>query len=161
MNHRSENQRFDGVSGAVIAGLVAAQSNLVCVMHADMRRSPDLVPRLRDTQRRTRADVVVASRYHRGTSITSRTSSIARLISRRHRGRIPIMGFFLVRKDRLYLDRLHGDGARILIEILVQHPRLRVAEIELHFADRETSTRRVRWGRKGRYLPYLWTLFST
>jgi dolichol-phosphate mannosyltransferase len=61
--HRPEGERSGGLGGAVRLGLLAARSDLICVMDADLQHPPELLGALLDQQRSSNADVVVASRY--------------------------------------------------------------------------------------------------
>jgi len=50
-----------------------------------------------------------------------------------------LSGFFAVRLDRVDLDVLHPDGFKILVELLVTHPELAVAEVPFEFGGRESG----------------------
>jgi dolichol-phosphate mannosyltransferase len=52
----------------------------------------------------------------------------------------PMTGFFVVRRAVLRPERLRPDGFKILLEILVRTPGLRVAEIPFQF-DRRLAGR--------------------
>ena len=45
-------------------------------------------------------------------------------------------GFFLVRRDRIEVDRLRPRGFKILLEIVGRHPELHAAEVPFEFAPR-------------------------
>ena len=51
----------------------------------------------------------------------------------------PMTGFFVVRREVLRLERLQPDGFKILLEILVRTPGLRVAEIPFQFDRRHAG----------------------
>jgi dolichol-phosphate mannosyltransferase len=61
--HRPERERSGGLGGAVRAGLLAARADLVCVMDADLQHPPEVLAAMIDEASRSRADVIVASRY--------------------------------------------------------------------------------------------------
>ena len=44
-------------------------------------------------------------------------------------------GFFLVRREALEVEELHPHGFKVLLEILVRTPDLRVAEVPFHFGE--------------------------
>ncbi len=51
----------------------------------------------------------------------------------------PMSGFFLVRNDALVVEALRPLGFKILLEILVRHPGLRVDEIAFVFGQRRSG----------------------
>ena len=51
----------------------------------------------------------------------------------------PMTGFFVVRRAKLQPERLQPDGFKILLEILVRTPGLRVAEIPFRFDRRNAG----------------------
>lgn len=138
----------DGLSGAVVAGMTAARSRWLCVIDADLQHPPELIPRLLDQANRTGADIVVASRRANflgpiGLSRTrAMTSQILTILARMVFPRVlknvsdPLTGFFLMRRDAIDTAILQPDGFKILLEILVRHPDLRVTELHFDFAPR-------------------------
>jgi dolichol-phosphate mannosyltransferase len=146
--HRPVEERGDGLGGAVVRGIRAARAPWVCVMDADLQHPPEAVARLLERARTGDVDVVVASRYVPGggsaglgtaRSLVSRaTGAAARLIFpvRLRRVTDPMSGFFLVRRDAVQLDTLKPRGFKILLEILIRSPRLRVGEVAYAFGTR-------------------------
>jgi putative flippase GtrA len=51
----------------------------------------------------------------------------------------PLTGFFLTRRAALNLEGLRPDGFKILLEILVSHPQLQVAEVPIQFGYRNAG----------------------
>jgi putative flippase GtrA len=51
----------------------------------------------------------------------------------------PLTGFFLTRKAALKGEALKPDGFKILLEILVSHPQLKVSEVPIHFGYRNAG----------------------
>ena len=51
----------------------------------------------------------------------------------------PMSGCFIVRRDAVDLDRLRPRGFKILLEILVRTPGLRVSEVPLGFGERHAG----------------------
>jgi dolichol-phosphate mannosyltransferase len=148
--HRPDGERWGGLGGAVVDGLRGTGTEFACVIDGDLQHPPELVAELwsRARQAGQEADVVVASRYcdegssqglERGRTAISRT--MTRLARWAFPGPLravtdPMSGFFLVRRSALDVDRLAPEGFKILLEILVRHPGLRVAEIPFTFGDR-------------------------
>jgi putative flippase GtrA len=162
------NQRTaSGLGAAVAEGLRAARAPWVCVMDGDLQHPPELVPMLLERAESGEADLVVASRYcehgsagglGRLRALASRsTTAAARLIfpRRLHDVRDPMSGFFLVRRDAIAIDELRPRGFKILLEVLVRNPDLRVAEVSYAFAKREAGQSKAGLREGFRYLSLL------
>ncbi len=144
---RPEDRR-NGLSGAVVEGIEAAEGEWICVMDADLQHPPATIRRLLDQANRTGADLVVASRradwlgpmgLSRARSFTSQSlTALARMLFPRVLKNVsdPLTGFFLIRRDRVDTAILQPEGFKILLEILVRHPELHVSEIAFDFAPR-------------------------
>ena len=168
---REPDQRAGGLSTAVVSGMRAARAPWVVVMDGDLQHPPEVVLQLFTTARKQNVDLVVASRYaghgssgglagesRRGQSRVA--TRLAKIVFPRRVARVsdPMSGFFAVRLDALNLDRLRPHGYKILLELIVRNPRLRLAEVTFCFAPRyagesKTSFREV--ARFGRHLARL------
>jgi dolichol-phosphate mannosyltransferase len=149
--HRPPDQRNDRLGGAVVAGLHIAQASYACVMAADLQHPPAIVPELLSVARQKDLDLVIASRYcdrsdARGiaqnhTVISYAATTAAQLLfpSRLHGLTDPMSGFFLLRKEAIDLDELRPQGSKLLIEILVRAPDLRITEVGFEFGKRHTG----------------------
>ncbi len=141
-------ERRNGLSGAVVEGFAAAQGTWVCVMDADLQHPPELVPVLLARAIAARADIVVGSRKCDifGPLGLSRkramTSQLLTLLARAWFPRLlrnvsdPLTGLFLVRRAAVDAAVLRPNGFKILLEILIRCPGLRVSEIHFDFASR-------------------------
>lgn len=140
-----------GLSGAVTAGLAAADSDICVVMDGDLQHPPEDIARLVTRFRRGDVDLVVASRYAEdGTSnglaggsrvLVSRGSTVltkAMFPFKLKDVTDPMTGFFLVDRRALDLAQLQPRGFKILLEILARRS-LRVAEIPFAFASRHAG----------------------
>lgn len=148
---RPPGARDGGLGGAVIEGARAASGDWLCVMDGDLQHPPELVPVLLARAEECGADLVLASRLAPGGSVGTLSRSRAalsrvlawattRMFSEPLRGVTdPMTGFFVVRRQALRLERLHPDGFKILLEILVRTPGLRVAEIPFRFESRHAG----------------------
>jgi len=164
--HRPADGRAGGLATAVIAGMGVARGTWAAVMDGDLQHPPEVVPKMLAAARQRNYDLVVASRYagagtSRGLDGTSRkvasrfATQLSKALFPRRAGRLsdPMSGFFVVRLGALDLRRLHPVGYKILLEIAVRSPRLRIAEVTFEFADRyagesKTSVREMyRFGR--------------
>jgi glycosyltransferase involved in cell wall biosynthesis len=146
--HRPEGERSGGLGGAVRAGLRAARSDLVCVMDADLQHPPELLGALIDEASRSRADLVVASRYcdqgDVGAFSTFRLAAsrgsalLAKLLFPRRLRSVsdPMSGFFLVRRAAVDPGALEPKGFKILLEILVSSGALVTGEVPFRFGER-------------------------
>jgi dolichol-phosphate mannosyltransferase len=120
-------------------------------MDADLQHPPELIAALLEQAESRDLDLVVASRYcERGETsglgwtraMASRSSTTAArlLFPKRLRGvSDPMSGFFLVRRDAIEPEQLRPRGFKILLEILVRHPSLRVAEVWFAFGERQAG----------------------
>ncbi len=141
-------ERRNGLSGAVVEGFSAAQGTWLCVMDADLQHPPELVPVLLSRAVAARADIVVGSRKCDmfGPLGLSRkramTSQLLTLLARAWFPRLlrnvsdPLTGLFLVRRAAINTAVLRPNGFKILLEILIRCPGLRVSEIHFDFASR-------------------------
>jgi dolichol-phosphate mannosyltransferase len=162
--HRPEGDRSGGLGGAVKLGLLAASSDLICVMDADLQHPPELLGALFDQQRSANADLVVASRYCERGEVgnfsaarvaLSRASAIAAkaLFPRRLRSVTdPMSGFFLVRRSALDPETLRPKGFKILLEILVSGQPLTTSEVPFRFGERHAGQSKASVAEGGRYL---------
>jgi putative flippase GtrA len=74
------------------------------------------------------------------------------LFPRRLRGvSDPLTGFFVVRREAIDLTALQPDGFKILLEILLRTPGLRVGEIGFDFAERHSGTSKASVREAARY----------
>jgi dolichol-phosphate mannosyltransferase len=148
---RSLGCQKGGLGGAVVEGLRAAQGQWVCIMDADLQHPPELIPQLLAQAARTGADVVLGSRMAEGGS-TESLGRFRRVISRvlavisqalfpRRLQNVsdPMSGFFLIRREAVDVGRLRPDGFKILVEILIRFPDLRVSEIGFRFGSRHAG----------------------
>lgn len=144
---RPEDRR-NGLSGAVVEGMEAASGRWLCVIDADLQHPPEIIPQLLDQANRTGADIVVASRkadflgpmgLSRARALTSQLLTIlARMVFPRVLKNVsdPLTGFFLARRAAIDTAELQPEGFKILLEILVRHPDLRVTELHFDFSPR-------------------------
>lgn len=168
--HRPPGTRDGGLGGAVLAGLRAAQCEWVGVMDADLQHPPELVPRLLAAAQLYESDIVIASRYRddgqaRGLhvfrlALSRASTTIARLTFplRLRSVTDPMSGFFVVRRERLQIETLRPRGFKILLEILVRHPQLRVVEVSYVFGRRHAGQSKASLHEGFRYLGHLATL---
>ncbi len=141
--HRKGAERSGGLSTAVTTGIEAfvQTSEYTCVMDADLQHPPEKVREMLELARSSDVDVVVASRYARGGSYSGLPGPLRRGVSvgskylaqvvfkEARKTSDPMTGFFLVRNDAISGIQFRPTGFKILLEILVCAPELRVIEV--------------------------------
>ena len=149
--HRPAERRKNGLGGAVVEGFQQAQGTWVCVMDADLQHPPEMLPRLLYQAKKGGSDIVLGSRLAPGGDASSlgwKRMLISQVFALTTRVTFPqrlrnvtdpLTGFFLTRKAALKMDELKPDGFKILLEILISHPELKVSEVPIHFGHRNAG----------------------
>ncbi len=165
--HRSADQRWGGLGGAVVDGIARSHGRWVCVMDGDLQHPPELIEDLLKATEGKPVDLVVASRYTATgetgsfslirTALSKGSTALARLsFARRLRGvSDPMSGFFMVRRDALDVNELKPTGFKILLEILVRTPELRREEVPFTFGERFAGESKASVAEARRYLIHL------
>lgn len=167
---RRGRERAGGLSTAVVTGLRTARGRFVCVMDADLQHPPELIPKLL-APAIAGADLVVASRYIRGGGNQGLSGWGRRLVSRGaslaaqllfHEARLssdPLSGFFLCRRALIDGIEFRPVGFKILLELLVCVPSLRVVDVPVTQALREHGSSKAGLRQGLLYLGHLRSLF--
>jgi dolichol-phosphate mannosyltransferase len=146
--HRDEKK---GLVSAVMDGINSAKGQYILVMDADLSHSPEVIPKMVEKISSPDVDIVVASRYTRGGSITGWPFK-RRLISKgaikiaRYGLRLnkeitdPMSGFFALKRHIIDNVKINSSGYKILLEILVKSSGARVSEVPYTFTDRKGGT---------------------
>jgi putative flippase GtrA len=147
--HRGPGEATGGLGGAVLAGFRASRAPWAVVMDADLQHPAELVKHMLMVGQSREVDLVVGTRkvdgggnegldgaYRR--AVSGATTRAVKTLFPRRLGLIsdPMSGLFAVRLAAVDLDRLRPHGFKILLEIAVRTPNLRVAEIPFTFGDR-------------------------
>src|SRR5918995_2262780 len=171
--HRASTEQDGGLSTAVATGMdaVVNESEYTCVMDADLQHLPEKVRELLEKAQSTEADVVVASRYARGgryaglpgplrQAISVGSKSLARIVFKEARKTSdPMTGFFLVRNAAISGIQFRPMGFKILLEILVCAPELKVVETPLDFRARYAGVSKATFRQGLEYLAHISSLF--
>ena len=165
--HRAPAERTGGLGGAVQQGLAAATARWTVVMDGDLQHPPERVADLIAAAGRA-ADLVVATRYaaegsadglaSRFRGLASRGAGLAaRMLFPRALAGVsdPMSGFFAVRTAAIHPGDLRPRGFKILLELLVRTPGLRVAEVPFTFAERQHGQSKASGREAIRYLRQL------
>src|SRR5919107_521716 len=170
---REGSERSGGLSTAVTRGLDLSSraSEYTCVMDADLQHPPEKVREMLETARRTGADVVVASRYAEGASYTGLSGTTRRAVSvgSKYLARIvfkearktsdPMTGFFLLKNEAISGIQFRPTGFKVLLEILVCAPELKVVEEPFDFRARHAGVSKATLRQGFDYLIHTLSLF--
>lgn len=171
--HRVEAEREGGLSTAVTTGMDAVVNDSVytCVMDADLQHPPEKVREMLEIARGKDADVVVASRYAPGGDYAGLSGPVRRAVSvgtkylaqvafkEARKTTDPLTGFFLVRNQAISGIQFRPTGFKILLEILVCAPDLKVIEAPFNFQARNAGVSKASMNQGREYLMHILSLF--
>ena len=144
-------ERHNGLGNAVVEGMRIARSEWVCVMDGDLQHPPEVIPNLLEIARTKQVDLVAASRLAEGGGVdglswrrvlVSRALAIgSRALFPRALANVsdPLTGFFVFRRSAVNVDLLAPKGFKILLEVLIRCPKLKVTEMPFKFAERHSE----------------------
>jgi dolichol-phosphate mannosyltransferase len=170
---REGAERDGGLSTAVTTGLdlFSGASEYTCVMDADLQHPPEKVREMLESALRTRADVVVASRYASGGSYAGLSGAARRAVSvgSKYLAQIvfrearktsdPMTGFFLIKNGAISGIQFRPTGFKVLLEILVCAPELKVVEAPFDFRARHAGVSKATLRQGFDYLIHILSLF--
>ena len=157
-----------GLSSAILAGIRASVGESVVVMDSDFSHPPETIVKMLEELKKSDCDIVVASRYVDGGSITGwpfkrkLISKGATKIAQRSLGikiKDPMSGFFAFRRHVIRNINFDAIGYKILLEILVKARGAKVREIPYNFTDRKTGTSKLDKSVIFDYLKSVWRLY--
>jgi len=141
-----------GLSSAILKGVQHAKGETILVMDCDFSHPPQIIPRMLDTLKKYRCDIVVASRYVKGGQIhgwplkRKLMSRFATLIAKKGLGvktSDPMSGFFAFNRAIINGLKFDAIGYKMLLEILVKTKGVTVKEIPYTFTDRKFGSSKV------------------
>ena len=170
---REGAERYGGLSTAVTTGmeLFSGASEYTCVMDADLQHPPEKVREMLEVARRSEADVVVASRYAPGGGYAGLSGRMRRAVSvgSKYLAQIlfkearktsdPMAGFFLVKNEAISGIQFRPTGFKVLLEILVCAPELKVVEAPFEFRARHAGVSKATMRQGFDYLTHILSLF--
>src|SRR5918994_1775765 len=170
---REGAERRGGLSTAVTRGLdlSSGASEYTCVMDADLQHPPGKVREMLEIARRTDADVVVASRYANGGSYAGLSGTLRRGVSggskylaqvvfkEARKTSDPMTGFFLLKNEAISGIQFRPTGFKVLLEILVCAPELKVIEAPFDFQARHAGVSKATLRQGFDYLTHMLSLF--
>src|ERR687889_1263890 len=169
---REGAERYGGLSTAVTTGmeLFSGASEYTCVMDADLQHPPEKVREMLEIARRSDADVVVASRYGQGgyaglsgrmrRAVSVGSKYLARILFKEARKtNDPMAGFFLIKNQAISGIQFRPTGFKVLLEILVCAPELKVLETPFEFQARNAGVSKATVRQGFEYLTHILSLF--
>src|SRR5919202_3280203 len=171
--HWRDAERDGGLSTAVTTGIeiFSGASEYTCVMDADLQHPPEKVREMLEIATNSDADVVVASRYAPGGDYAGLAGPLRRVVSigskylawvvfrEARKTSDPMTGFFLVRNSAISDIQFRPTGFKILLEILVCAPELKVTEVPLNFQARNAGVSKANFWQGIEYLTHIASLF--
>ena len=163
---RRKNKR--GLSSAIVDGIEKAKGDAVVVMDSDLSHPPQTIPHMIDELQNSDCDIVVASRYVKGGSVSGwpfkrkLISKGATKIAQHGLGikiKDPMSGFFAFKRHVVNNVKFDAIGYKILLEILVKARGAKVKEIPYDFIDRTTGSSKLNLSVCVDYLQSVWRLY--
>lgn len=157
-----------GLSSAILAGIRASSGESVVVMDSDFSHPPETITKMIEEMKKSDCDIVVASRYVKGGSITGwpfkrkLISKGATKIAQQSLGikiKDPMSGFFAFRRHIVRNINFDAIGYKILLEILVKARGAKVREIPYNFTDRREGTSKLDAAVIFDYTKSVWKLY--
>ncbi|HJU14511.1 MAG TPA: glycosyltransferase family 2 protein [Candidatus Nitrosotalea sp.] len=157
-----------GLSSAILAGIRESVGDSVVVMDSDFSHPPETITKMLEELKRSDCDIVVASRYVEGGSITGwpfkrkLISKGATKIAQRSLGikiKDPMSGFFAFRRHIIRNIKFDAIGYKLLLEILVKARGAKVREIPYNFIDRTSGTSKLDKSVVFDYVKSVWRLY--
>jgi dolichol-phosphate mannosyltransferase len=148
-----------GLTRAVLAGAAAANGELLLIMDADLSHPPEAVSKMLEAM--GKADLVIGSRliagggvehwpFHRKL-ISKGADLLARLVLG-VRASDPLSGFFLMKISFFKKTRFRTKGYKLLLNILADNPKIKIAEIPYVFKDRYSGKTKLGYGEMFTYI---------
>ncbi|GBH33756.1 dolichol monophosphate mannose synthase [Nitrosopumilus zosterae] len=159
----------NGLSSAILNGIQHAAGNTIVVMDSDFSHPPHIIPKMIETLRQTRCDIVIASRYIKGGSIQGwpfkrkLMSKIATGIAKRGLGiqpHDPMSGFFMFKKNIIKGLKFDAIGYKMLLEILVKTKGAKIQEVPYTFTDRQEGASKLGASTVLDYCKSVWKLYK-
>lgn len=163
--HRSIKR---GLGSAILSGIQHSSGDIIIVLDSDFSHPPQIIPRMVDLIKRSKFDIVIASRYVPGGAV--RDWPIKRKIQSKLAVKIaqgwlgikakdPMSGFFAFRKSLIEDLKLDAIGYKVLLEILVKARGASIKEIPYTFRDRKLGSSKLNTGTILDYVRSVWKLY--
>jgi len=163
--HREQKR---GLSSAILAGIQSAKGETVVVMDSDFSHPPQIIQKMIDELQHPECDIVVASRYVKGGSVTGwpfkrrLISKGATRIAQHGLGikiKDPMSGFFAFKRHIIKNVKFDAIGYKMLLEILVKTKGVIVKEIPYIFTNRKSGSSKLNMSVAFDYVKAVWKLY--
>jgi len=163
--HREQKR---GLSSAILAGIQSAKGETVVVMDSDFSHPPQIIQKMIDELQHPECDIVVASRYVKGGSVTGwpfkrrLISKGATRIAQHGLGikiKDPMSGFFAFKRHIIKNVKFDAIGYKMLLEILVKTKGVIVKEIPYTFTNRKSGSSKLNMSVIFDYAKAVWKLY--
>jgi len=157
-----------GLSSAILKGIESSKGHTIVVMDSDLSHPPNIISKMVDELHQSEYDIVVASRYVEGGSVSGWStkrklmSKIATKIAQYGLGieqKDPLSGFFAFKRNILDGLKLDAIGYKMLLEILVKTKGIRVKEIPYTFTNRMQGKSKLGTSTIFDYIRSVWKLY--
>ncbi len=159
-----------GLASAVVAGMKAARHKYLLCMDADLSHPAEAIPAMIESFSTKSADFVIGSRYVEGGSTDDDWGLFRWLNSVVATGlakpltsaKDPMAGFFALRKSDFQsaISKLDPVGYKIGLELMVKCNCQHVAEVPIHFSDRQFGESKLSFKEQLNYLKHLSKLYA-
>ena len=157
-----------GLSSAVIRGMQEATGTILLCMDADLSHPPEKIPEMYQALQQPENDFVIGSRYVPGGTTAGDwgffrwlNSVGATLLARPFTtAKDPMAGFFAIHRETFQqsITKLNPVGYKIGLELIVKCQCSNVAEIPIHFADRQHGESKLSLKEQLNYVRHLYRL---
>jgi len=158
-----------GLSPAVLEGLMLAQGDTLVVMDADLSHPPEKIPELLSALD-SGMEAAVGSRFTEGGS-TADDWGLLRWLNSRIATLLalplttlsdPMSGFFAIRKSTVLAGRdFNPVGYKILLELIIKCRCRRIADIPIHFENRQFGESKLTFREQLKYIQHLRRLYTS
>ena len=165
--HRAAGERASGLSGAVVEGFREASHPLVGVMDADLQHPPEVLASLHDVAVAQGLDLVYGTRYVPGgdehalgrmrVAVSHQSTRLARMVFPKRLTSLsdPMSGLFLFRRSIVDVAKLRPVGYKILLEVVLRTPGLRMAGVPYVFGERHAGDSKASFAEGMKFLRHL------
>jgi dolichol-phosphate mannosyltransferase len=157
-----------GLSSAILEGIQLANGEAIVVMDGDFSHPPQTIQKMLDELQHPECDIVVASRYEKGSSVTGwplkrkLLSKGATKIAQHGLGikiKDPMSGFFAFKRHIIKNVKFDAIGYKMLLEILVKTKGVIVKEIPYIFTNRKSGSSKLNMSVAFDYVKAVWKLY--
>lgn len=142
-----------GIISAIRDGIKSSIGDYAIIMDADLSHSPSYLNALIKEIKKTKNDIVIASRYIKNGKIlgwskkrifySKAATFISKSLFKLNNITDPMSGFFIIKSNILKNMKFDTAGYKILLEILVKSKNIKSSEIPYTFVDRANGSSKL------------------